>query len=192
MINREGIWLLFTAWACLMLAGLPACKPGDSEREKLREELDEEFEKETGDLIEESERLTALLDKLVVEHEKLDEKHKLLDVAMKGKTVFPEHDALQKKHLEWEGQHQTLMSEVKDLIQRFEARRQEHEKMEEGHGDVPLDQVREEHEKFERDLEAFRDDFTAKIEVMEKAGKQMTTIFKEHEMLKEKYGKLEQ
>ena len=191
-MNPAGIRLLFTAWVCLMLAVQPACKPGDREREKLREELDEEFEKETEDLIKESERLTVLLDKLVAEHEKMDEKHKILDDAMKGKTVFPEHEALQKKHMEWDRQHKTLMSEVKDIIQRFEARREEHEKMEEGHGDVPLDQVREEHEQFERDLEAIRDEFAAKIEAMEKAGEQMTTILKEHEMLNEKYGKLEQ
>jgi len=166
---------------------LVGCKDAEWEREKLRKELDEEFEKETRHLVETSQRLTEMLRALVIEHEELDLLHEQLDSVLADRELSEQDKAAQKRHLDWEKQHRAVIGRTESALERFRQRTAVHEEMEAGHANVPIALVREEHEQFEEDLESISEEFIDLKKGLENARGQMKKIFEEHEEMEARY-----
>lgn len=178
--------LALLTFSTVLVAG---CKDAEWEREQIRKELDEEFEQETRRLVNTSRRLTEMLRDLVAEHEELDLLHEQLDSVLSDQELSEKDKAAQKRHLDWEKQHRAVISQTEAAMERFKQRATEHEEMEEGHGEVPIAKVREEHERFEKDLKSFSEEFTGLKKSLEKARSQMKKIFEEHKEMEARYRK---
>lgn len=170
--------VLAVAMALLVIG---ACSNNEeAQRKEMRDELDAEFEAQTEVLMEKIDELEIQIAELIKKHEELDGRHQLLDIKIKDREVEPEVKALQEKHAGWEAQHEKLIEDAKDFISRFRKRHEEHEIMEESHGEVPLDQIAEEHEEFEQELKGFSAELEKIAEKMSGANRQMEIIFQEH------------
>jgi len=173
---------------CAVFAG--ACSQNEeTQRAKLRAKLDAEFKEKTTEVLAECDRLKALVKIMSEKHDELDEKHRALNTAVSGRRLYPEDRETQKRHEEWEVEHERLMGSARDLIDRFEARKKYLDEAEVYHDTVPVDQLVDEHAKFARDLEQYMHDFQPVIEALEKAERQMTVIFREHEEMMMKYSR---
>jgi len=172
----------------LGLAVGPGCKNEEKEREALRAELDAEFEQDTERLLEHAGELETLIEELVAEHQRLDNRHDYLDEQLKGKKLSAEDQELQKKHETWDEEHRAKIDKAKATIADFEKAHEAHEEAEKGHADVPLDQIREEHEEFEKELLAFRQKLMDTEEELRAAAEQMDQIFADHQEMAKRYG----
>ena len=169
------------------LTGMNGCNQDALEREALRDKLDAEFEGETEEVIKQSIELTEIISKLQKNHEVMDLNHNTLEYELKGVKLSPEDEAIQKKHELWDETHIKIIKEADKLVERFNSARAKHQEMEKNHAEVPLDKVREDHEKFEMELKGYAKSFKKMVQKMKKAEKQMQVIFKEHETLAKKY-----
>jgi len=178
----------------IILTAVFGCTNQDAERAKLREKLDEEFEKETEELLKVSNEMSAELRSLAKEHKDMDAKHLAFEKELAGKNLQPEDLAIEKTHREKEELHKQLIQQTEKLVELFMKRRAEHEKMEEGHASATPEQITEEHERFEKDIKELKKNMYIYKAKMKTARKEMTTIFEEHEKLRQRYisGKKEQ
>ncbi len=182
-------WTRILAASCVLsVLFLPACNRAEKEREALRADLDAEFEADMAKTIEQAEALTIKIEDLMHLHEQSDKRHAELDALLEGIDLEEEDAALQVKHAEWEKKHEGLVEDARHQIERFEATRERHEVAEASHADVPLDEIREEHEQFERELEYFEGKLSQMNQDLEAAASEMAVIETEHEALKAKYG----
>ena len=180
--------LLFSGLLVLLVVSF-ACSGEEKQRQELRKKLDAEFEKDTKELVRKSTRLSALLKKLVEEHEEMDRKHAKMDTDLIGKKLVPEDEKIQKNHLEWEKRHKTVIANAEELRERFNRTREEHERMEARHATATPEQIKKEHEQFEKDLKGYKREFIKVVSQLKRARKQMKVIFIEHKALEEKYKK---
>ena len=171
----------------VILTAVFACSNQDAERAKLREKLDEEFEKETDDLIKVSNELSTDLRALSKQHKEMDAKHLAFEKELEGKSLDPEDLSIEKAHREKEDLHKLLVKETEALIELFMSRKAEHEKMEEGHATATPEQITAEHKRFEKDIKELKKNMLIYKAKMKTARKEMETIFSEHEKLRQRY-----
>ena len=164
------------------------CNRVDRERQAARQMLDEEFEAETRQVQQEAEQLSTLLDELVAHHEELDARHAELDAMMKGESLDAEDRAIQAKHEQWEEGHRFLIEQARAELARFEQAHARHEEDEAGHADASLKQLREDHERFERELLDLESELAKRVHELQLAKRQMDIIFTDHDVLNSKYG----
>jgi len=175
---------------CAVLVILASCSPGQNDRAKLREKLDEEFEEQTEEIMWQVEDLNKELAMLISKHKEMDKNHAWLDKKLDNEeNPDPVIEALQRKHLEWESGHKQVIADTQALIEQFEKRHAQHEEMEKTHDTVPLEQIREEHEQFEKDLKKFKEQFESAQADVQKANQQMDIIFDEHREMEEMLNK---
>ena len=167
----------------------PACKSEEKERAALREDLDTEFEAEMEQTMKLAETLTIQIGDLVDQHERNDRRHAELDELLAGVDLDEDDRAVQAKHAEWETRHRGLIDDAQHQVDRFEESRARHEAAEAEHADVALDQIREEHEQFERELTYFQGKLGEQATAMEQAQQEMSTIFADHDAMQAKHGK---
>lgn len=168
-------------------AAFLGCTNEDMERKQVRDKLDEEFEKDTKVIMNESKKMQTMIKELIAEHDKLDKMHAEFDKSLEGKKLEEPDAAMQKQHLSWEREHKVVIKDAQLLIAKFNERHEEHERMEASHGKVPIEQIKKEHEEFEETLKSFRAEFKTAVVKLKEARKQMSTIFNEHNGLKTKY-----
>jgi len=185
MLERTAT-VIIVALAAL---ALPACNRAEKERQAAREELDHEFEEKTEQVKKEAAKLSALLDELVADHEKLDQRHAELDALLAGAELDDEARAMQDKHAQWEEGHAFLMEQARAELARFEQAHEQHELDEATHADASLEQLREDHERFERELVEIEAELAERVHELELARRQMEIIFTDHEALNAKYGR---
>jgi len=163
------------------------CNRADKQRQAAREELDEEFEAQTKKVKKEAERLSNLLDELVASHEELDARHAELDALLQDVELDDEGRAIQAKHAQWEEGHRFLIEQARAELARFEAAHEQHELDEASHADASLDQLREDHERFERELNDLEAELGERVHELQLAKKQMDIVFSDHDALNAKY-----
>lgn len=162
---------------------------GCEDKQKIREKLDAEFEKETDSVKQEVNDLEKRMNALIASHREKDKKHDEFNQQLFGQSLSPEDAAKQNMHEEWEKEHEMLISEVQKAIQGFKDAHEHHEEMEKGHENAPLSVIKEEHERFERELADFLKRFREISPKLRTADQQMKTILKEHEEMAARYKK---
>jgi chromosome segregation ATPase len=183
-------WLLsFVAVVCAASVSLTACNRAEKQREALREELDAEFEADMAKTLGVAHDLSVLVEDLAHEHDRNDKRHAELDELLAGVDLDDEDRAVQAKHAAWETEHRALIDDARHQIERFDESHGRHEAAEAAHADVPLDQIREEHEQFERELIYFEEKLASMTQDLEAAQQQMVTVFADHDAMQAKYGK---
>ena len=175
--------------AALLVSAITAagCNRADRERQAARQKLDEEFEAETRKVQKEAEQLSTLLDELVANHEELDARHEELDAALKDLELDSEDRAIQAKHEQWEEGHRFFIEQARAELARFEEAHAQHEGDEAKHADASLDQVREDHERFELELQDLESELVERVHELQLARRQMNIIFADHEALTSRY-----
>lgn len=176
-----GVVLLASA------AGSSSCNRTDGATQDARRQLDEEFEAETQKVQKQAELLSTLLDELVADHEKLDARHAQLDAALRGVELDSEDRAIQAKHEQWEEGHRFLIEQARAELQRFEEAHEQHERDEATHANASLEQLRDDHERFEHELGELETDLAERVHELQLAKRQMDIIFADHDGLNSKY-----
>ena len=165
------------------------CGVDPQQRDALRAELDEEFEEDTGTLVEEADHLSELINDLVVEHQQLDLRHVRQDEILGDVEISADDADMQRRHLRLEAAHILTIHRARRLIEHARASLLRHEEMEKHHGDVTLEQIRAEHERFEQELEEHRRDLDDAEMELDRARLQMRTIITEHDEMLERYSR---
>lgn len=183
-------WLLScAAILCAASVSFPACNRAEKQREALRGELDAEFEADMEKTLRVAHDISVLIEDLAHEHDRNDKRHAELDQLLAGVELDDEDRAVQAKHAAWEVEHRALIEDARHQIERFDESHGRHEAAEAAHADVPLDQIREEHEQFERELAYFEEKLASMTQDLEAAQQQMATVFADHDAMLAKYGK---
>jgi|GEM_PF-5134999 len=178
------VTMMILALACVSI--ISACQSEAAKRAEMREKLDDEFEKDTEKIIDDSKVLMEEIKNLQVEHVELDKRHQLLDAAVKNAELSKEDQQIQQRHDIWDVEHKKLIEDSLKVIKDLNARHELHEEMEKKHEDVPIEQLKKDHEQFEQELKEYKkklDGFSVKLK---EAKKQMQIIIKEHDSI---YGK---
>lgn len=165
---------------------LPGCN-GKAERQQLRAELDEEFERETHQIIEEAEQLHKALDALIEEHGDLDASHRTLEAALEGIALSEEDQQRQAAHRDQESKHRDTIEETRALLARFETAKQEHQQMEAQHGDVSVEHIQVDHDRFEAELLEFRTSMKEQQANLDLAREEMKATLASHDTMRRTY-----
>ncbi|OGS21927.1 MAG: hypothetical protein A2252_04110 [Elusimicrobia bacterium RIFOXYA2_FULL_39_19] len=152
-------------------------------RAEFRKSLDANFENNVETLTFETKKLNLAIAELVREHNALDKRYAKLETSLKEKQA----SLALKTHTVWKSEHAELIKKAREIITSFEKLKKEEQLMEAAHETVSFDKIAHDHELFDKELTAFKEECSTCNKYLEMAKMQTNIIGSEYDRLLNTY-----